>query len=875
MEGFIVYPSYRVFENKAFVYLFCRSTTGKAFLTVNHFRPYFFIKGDDLEKAKKLSSKFSYEKTKLKDFHGNKIIKIIVGVPKEVAKLRQLFLDNEIICYEADIRFSYRFLIDKGLKATLAAGKKNGASDRLEKALKEKGYNITELIYEPEILPGTIADSTKVKLSILSIDIETRKDSEILSISLYSDSLKAVIMSKNKGQAYLNSAAENKTGIAKTKKADNKGSSNPGKSILANNHCLGNELRLKDKLIKEKITIKTKAESFELLYVESEKDLLILFKELIWKLNPDVIIGWNIIDFDIAVLKQRFKKYKLGFNLGRTEDECKLNIQHDFFRSSSADFPGRVVLDGIDMLKLSFIALPDYRLETAAKELIADAKINLFGNENSGKEIKAKKKEKCAQIESLHKKKPEELASYNFHDSYLVYKIFEKKKLIDLAIERSFVTGLPLDKVKGSIAALDMLYLRKARHYGYVCPSAKYHQRTEKVKGAYVMRPKPGIYDYVLVFDFKSLYPSIIRTFNIDPLAFAIESKSYIEAPNGAKFSRDVAILPEIIKEILELRDKAKKKGNKAKSQALKIIMNSFYGVLANPNCRFYSLDLANAITSFARKIIKECAKEIKNQGYEAIYGDTDSVFVVSKASSVKEAMEIGDKLQQHINSYFKEMIRKEYSLDSCLVLEFEKIYIRLILPFIRGSTEQQGAKKRYAGLLVLPDELSKAEATEKAGTEESLLLKNAKIDIVGLEFVRRDWTDLAKEFQLELLKRVFERKDVASYIKEVMKELKQGKLDNLLVYRKAIRKELKDYTKTTPPHVKAARMLDSLDSNIIEYYITLNGPEPVQKLKSKIDYGHYLEKQLKPIAESILALFGKSFDDIIKGSSQKSLSEF
>ena len=80
------------------------------------------------------------------------------------------------------------------------------------------------------------------------------------------------------------------------------------------------------------------------------------------------------------------------------------------------------------------------------------------------------------------------------------------------------------------------------------------------------------------------------------------------------------------------------------------------------------------------------------------------------------------------------------------------------------------------------------------------------------------------------------------------------------------------EYTKTTPPHVKAARKLDKLESNIIEYYITLDGPEPVQKLKHKLDYGHYIDKQIKPIADQVLDLFGKSFEDLVSGSKQRKL---
>ena len=195
----------------------------------------------------------------------------------------------------------------------------------------------------------------------------------------------------------------------------------------------------------------------------------------------------------------------------------------------------------------------------------------------------------------------------------------------------------------------------------------------------------------------------------------------------------------------------------------------------------------------------------------------------------------------------------KKLDLDNFLELEFEKTYIRFMMPKIRGT--DIGAKKRYAGLLI------------KDGKE--------KIDFTGLEFVRRDWTDLSKKFQLELLDKIFHKQEVVDYIKKFVETLQKGKYDNLLVYKKAIRKPLDKYVKTTPPHVKAARKLDKLTSNIIAYVMTTEGPEPVQKIKHKLDYNHYIEKQIKPIADSILVFYNQKFDNLLTDSKQTSLFRF
>jgi DNA polymerase-2 len=183
--------------------------------------------------------------------------------------------------------------------------------------------------------------------------------------------------------------------------------------------------------------------------------------------------------------------------------------------------------------------------------------------------------------------------------------------------------------------------------------------------------------------------------------------------------------------------------------------------------------------------------------------------------------------------------------------LQFEKLFKVFLMPTVRGSEE--GAKKRYAGIIVNDDD-------------------KEELHFTGMEFVRGDWTDLSKKFQEELFNLIFYKKEVSEYIKQFVKDLKRGKYDDLLIYKKSISKNLDEYTKTTPPHVKAARMLDKLTSNIIRYVVTIEGPEPVEMLTHKPDYEHYVEKQIKPIADTILSVYGKNFDDIIKNSTQSSL---
>jgi len=590
---------------------------------------------------------------------------------------------------------------------------------------------------------------------------------------------------------------------------------------------------------------------------KDEETCLEEFKQALIDFDPDIITGWNVIDFDFKVLKELFDKYKINFDLGRDNSKSRLRIETGFFKKSSLNISGRLVIDGLNFIRDPFIkeapTIKDkqfisYSLENVSQLILKKGK-TINGKENRGDEI-----------EKFYKQHPEKLVEYNLVDCQLVYEILEKTGMVNLSIERSQLTGMPLDRITASIASFDSLYIREARKKGLVSPTTRFTDKQERIKGGFVMSPKPGIYNNVLVFDFKSLYPSIIRTFNIDPASFqekipkrAQVKKDSICAPNKACFKNQEGILPDIIEKLHHAREKAKGEGRELSSYAIKIIMNSFFGVLASPNCRYFNLDIANAITNFGQELIKQTAKKIeeKHKKVKVIYGDTDSIFVNTNLTKDK-ANKLGREIEKEINNFYDNYVKKQYKRKSFLELEFEKQYLALIMPAVRGK--EMGAKKRYAGL------------KEKQGKEE--------IEIVGLEAIRGDWTKAAQEFQRKLLDKVFHNKNPIKFIKQYIEDLKSGELDEKLIYKKSIRKDLAEYIKTTPPHVKAARKLkpEELTSSLIQYYITTDGPEPIQKLKHSIDYEHYIKKQIEPIAKQILSLLNIEFEDIIKGSKQSTL---
>jgi DNA polymerase II len=808
MKAFIIYPTYENLDGQTYIQLFGRLENNESFVTISKFNPYFFIHEKDLSKIKQIIEKYNIkaEKTNLTTFKKTKTMKLSFNCQTDINKAKKEIHDKEIHTFEADVKPHMKFMMDYGLLGTINIEGDYETSERVDRIYKNP--ELTNSTYNP-------------KLKILSIDIEAVRDSNELDAE---DKLICIgISSKNFKKNFF---------VSKT---SSKVSSNT---------------KLKNTII-----------------CEDEEECLEKFKQAFLEFDPDIITGWNVIDFDLNYLKEKFQKNKVNFDLGRTNKSVKIRIEENFFRTSKCDIPGRLVLDGLNLIRDPFIkeapSIKSKKFESYSLENVA---MQILGK---GKLLKGSGGTRHDQLVQLLKTNPQKVIDYNLLDCELVYEILEKTKTIELGIERSQLTGMPLDKITATIASLDSLYIREARKKSLVSPTTRYQEKHEKNIGGFVMSPKPGIYTNVIVLDFKSLYPSIIRTFNIDPSCYHSSEKQgmqCVKAPNGACFENKEGILPEIIERLHKAREKAKAEKRELSSYAIKTIMNSFWGALASQNSRYFDLKMSNSITSFAQEIIKLTAKKIKEIGYEVIYQDTDSCFVDTNLTKEK-ANQLGKKIEKDINKFYEEYVKKHHKRESYLELELEKQYLSFIIPQLRGtkkqdqdSTTSSGAKKRYAGL-------KEIKKQEKGKT----MIKE-KIEVVGMEAIRGDWTDAAQEFQINLLDKIFHKQEPIKFIKQYILDLRNGKLDKKLVYRKSIRKNLSEYTKTTPPHVKAARKLKKLDSNIIQYYITTEGPEPIQNLTHSIDYEHYIKKQIQPIAIQILSLLGVEFEDIIKGSKQATL---
>lgn len=703
----------------------------------------------------------------MRSFDGSAVDALYFNRSRDMREASRTLRDGGVRVFESDIRPDDRYLMERFITRSVAISGEGVMSGGLTRYTD----------------PAIRATDFRPRFRILSLDIETGKRGELYSIALHVTG-----------------------GAAVTKE-------------------------YKKVLMAELSSPTAAAAMEELVILAGERELLTAFLEEVRVMDPDIIIGWNVIGFDLRFLMDVYRKYGIPFALSRGGGTPVIIEKRTGFLSVELD--GRLVIDGPQTLRAGFFTFEDYRLDTVAREVLG-----------AGKDI-AGEEGKVAEIERRFREDKAALARYNLKDCELVTDIFKKTGILNHLLTRSLITGMRMDKVSLSVATFDFFMLPRIHRKGFVAPDVADIVPSGQAPGGYVFTSEPGLYENVLVFDFRSLYPSIIRTFHIDPYSRLMASADPIDTPAGIKFSGSEHILPDFISGLLEKRAVAKTAGDAQLSQAIKILMNSIYGVMGTPGCRFYHPDLPTAITETGQSVLKDAAGVLQGRGYRVLYGDTDSIFVELKPGEAQGATDIAGDLKAAVNIYFDDKFRKTFGLPSYLEIEYEKHYEKFFLPAVRGG--ETGALKRYAGMI--------------AGSGE--------LEFTGLEFVRSDWTPLAKKFQYELFRRLFMGEELGGFIVSFVRYLKSGRYDNDLAYKRRLTKPAGEYTKNIPPHARAALILDPEGRKRIrsvKYVMTLRGPIPASLPHDDIDYAHYIDKQIKPLADGVLFVVKMSFDEIFEG---------
>ncbi len=566
--------------------------------------------------------------------------------------------------------------------------------------------------------------------------------------------------------------------------------------------------------------------------VENEKALIQAIVDTVRERDPDILVTYNGDQFDFEYLRNRAKLNKIRLSLGR--DNTLSFVRRGRF--NAARLKGRA---HVDMYHMVFniirrsVSLPRYTLENLAEKFLDWPKKPLALDV-----WKAWDEDVC------------ELVKYSAEDAVATAGL--AGEFLPLQLEFAKLTRSSLFDCSRMTSGqlVEVLLLNKAADAGHVSPNKpKYSEKKTRLergafKGAYVKEPKKGIHEDLAVFDFRSLYPTIIVSFNIDPSL--IDCKCC--TGEGAHYfcKKRAGFIPEILKEIIEKRTDIKKRLKKrfdkrldAQQNALKLLANSFYGFFGYMGARWYSRECAEEITQLGRGYIQKTIQEAEDFGFEVIYSDTDSLFVKGK-----DLEKEGARFLRQINS----------KLPGIMNLELEGFYKRGV--FV--------TKKRYA-----------------------LLDKSGKITTKGLEVVRRDWAKIAKDTQHRVLRTVLEGKPdkAAEIVKEVVSRLKKGKVDKkeLVIYTQ-MTKNLSEYKQDAPHVVVAKKMIKAgkhVETGSLIGFIVCKGSGRISERaktyesvkEGEYDASYYIKNQVLPPATRILEALGYDTEEFI--GRQKKLLDF
>ncbi len=588
--------------------------------------------------------------------------------------------------------------------------------------------------------------------------------------------------------------------------------------------------------------------------IKDEKEIIKKFVETIKKQEIDLIVSYNGDNFDFPYLKDRAAKYKFELELGLEGSTIKMEKRG---MNLGARVKGRPHVDLYPPCRQVF-NISRYTLEDIYKEL--------FGIEKLDVEV-----EHMAAIwDGKNPEKLQEFYEYSLSDAEATLRI--AIALLPLQYELSRITGQPIYECSRSTSGqrVEDLLVRTAHEKNILVPNRPSDRIAEErtrnpYEGAYVVEPMKGIHDNIALFDFRSLYPSIIISHNIDPATVDCKCcpkpEEHHQSPTGHYFCKKhrgfiPATLEGLVKRRMEVKKEAKaetdpekKKLLDVKQQALKILANSMYGYFGFARARWYSREGAEAIAAYGREYIHKTIAEAEHQGFKVVYGDTDSVYITKPEEQNRQ------KLLEDAKAFAKKI---NSELPEAMELEFQGFYPRGI--FI--------TKKRYA-----------------------LMDDKGSLTIKGLETRRRDWSEIAKKTQTSVLNALLLDKDpekAAAIVKETVKQIKTGTIPlSDLSINTQITRGMGEYV-NEGPHVQAAKKAmkehgyEYKQGTIMTYVITKKGSSISDKARiladvkeGDYDQDYYIDNQVIPAVQRILESLGYSEQELKGKGKQMSLGDW
>jgi len=536
----------------AIIHIFGRDTEGKAHrLDLTGFRPYFFIPHDQFDKGNLPLSINDVDSTYYCSIRGEAMRRLYTIRPGDVRDARKGYRHHE-----ADIPFTTRFMIDTGMTGGISCpggGARDYRSARPIQIDAPAKFCIVDI--ECDDSHGFPDATSEAVLCLTCYD------------SFDDDYITFALRAADVNQQEMLEPTIKSGGLVN-------GCFKPGKHAI--------------------------------IWSDTEQQMFAAFATYIKHRDPDILTGWNFVDFDMPYILTRMET--LGMN---TEGLARLpgTPDHDSLR-------GRALFDLLTAYKkMHQTKQPTYRLDAIAFTELGEQKVRYVGT-----------------LFDLWKKDPVKFIEYNFKDVELCVGINKKNNIVGFYREIARYVGCPLDRTLNSSSVVDVYVLRKA-HGKYVLPS-KGNDESKPFEGATVFEPSKGLRENVIVLDLKSLYPMAMMTINA-----SMETKDpngEIVAPSGIHFRKSPdGITRSLIMDLLKERDEKKRLRNTfafgsneyeiydMQQNVVKVIMNTYYGVSGYNRFRLYDPDIGASVTSVGRAIIEHTRKVVEAQGHKVIYGDS------------------------------------------------------------------------------------------------------------------------------------------------------------------------------------------------------------------------------------------------------------
>ena len=630
----------------------------------------------------------------------------------------------------------------------------------------------------------------------------------------------------------------------------------------------------------------------DVLSFTDERELLRSWGKFLRSTDPDLLIGYNIVNFDFPYLINRaatlgvedfpYWGRMVGSKL-RMKDTTFSSKAYGTRDSKEITIEGRVQFDLLQAVQRDH-KLSSYSLNSVSAHFLGEQKEDVHHSAIS-------------ELQAGTAETRRRLAVYCLKDAYLPQRLLDKLMYMYNYIEMARVTGVPLSFLLSrgqSIKVLSQI-LRKARQRGLLVPHMAKKGGGEQAEGgvayegATVLDAKAGYYELpIATLDFASLYPSIMMAHNLCYCTLVpadavsrLAPEDVSKSPTGdvfVKSSKTKGILPEILEELLGARKRAKADLKKAQDPlekavldgrqlALKVSANSVYGFTGATVGSLPCLEISSSTTSYGRQMIDQTRDLVierynTKNGYKAnadvIYGDTDSVMIKFNVTDLEEAMKLGEEAAEYVSATFVKPIK----------LEFEKVY----WPYLLIS------KKRYAGLLWTNPK------------------KHDKMDTKGIETVRRDNCLLVRQVIETVLQKILISRDVpgaVEYVKSCISDLLMNRMDlSLLVITKGLTQDADSYDNKAA-HVELAKRMKERDpatapvvGDRVPYVIIKaaknakgyeKSEDPIYALEHNlpIDCQHYVDHYL---AKPLMRIFGPIMKDaesqLLKGDHTRAISQ-